>query len=1011
MAGHSTTATAPVHRRVERDTNVYSHWPVLPQQPFDRAQWERICRRMLDEVLPQPLPVCIWRVEAMGTPAGGGIDTWILNAEKNWNNGARAEALEIIHALERQGRGDARQRLRLLCLPALLHLYRYEVPEAEALFAQIAAPALRQEAEVQLLEAAIQFRKNQLNSAFKIASAVLETVQKNRNQELEMRAQELLGRISRDVFMGASLKAIPFHEISLAMALERGDTTRILTNLWALADNYGQAGQNALYVAHLEQLVDYLQRCPLIHMRARSAAMIAIFSSDPARTTLFLEKALRLTQQLNIRSLIQNNYLQLLDCFLIPSKVEYAAALLDSALLTGIPIPENELQEYYYKIEKLRGHSDLALKHLEKAYHGVGDAYMKRTGEQVAEWETRLRTRETELQLEEQKRQAWLLIGLALAFGGLFAAAAIAYWQQKKARQKIAEQSLLIENQAAALRRLDEAKSRFFANVSHELRTPLTLILGPLASLLKSDELSARHLSYTKTAHQHAQQLLNLVQEILDLSKMESRKMKLHETTVSLQPFLRRVVSAFESHAERLGIRFSFEYRAPQRLRVALDADKIAKVVNNLLSNAMKFTPPGGRVEVLVDDAENCIRLMVCDTGRGIHPDDLPLVFDRYYQSNQSHLPIEGGTGIGLALCRELAELMQGRIWAESVLNEGSRFYFEFPKKEVLGVGDAEDSPVRAGKRWANADRSRSDDERAPEISTGAIRVVAGRADDQNPPTAPPSAVGSILLVEDNHSLRDYLALVLSDKYRVITAENGDKALRCLADCGESPSTPVIDLIISDIMMPVMDGFQLLENLKKDARYAQIPVIMLTARADARDKLQALRAGVDDYLLKPFEEDELLARIANLMKNDRLRRQSAGMAPVQAPAASPRMQEVKPISPVARPAISVADLAWLADLEKRVENALGNLQFSAEDLATQMLVSRSQFFTKVKHLTGMTPNEYVQEIRFRHARLLLETRQVTSVKALAAAVGIRKVDYFSRMFRERFGKSPSEYLN
>lgn len=575
----------------------------------------------------------------------------------------------------------------------------------------------------------------------------------------------------------------------------------------------------------------------------------------------------------------------------------------------------------------------------------------------------------------------WFLVLAALAL--VLAVGAWLRWRtrehrrvQERLESEVQRQTATIRRQTEELKKLDEAKSRFFANVSHELRTPLTLMLGPIGSMLKARRLDERDFSFAKTAHTHGKQLLHLVNEILDLSKMESGKMKLQETTVSIQPFLRRVVSAFESHAERLGILFVFEYRVADRLRLLADEDKLQKVMNNLLSNALKFTPPhaGGSVRVQVDETEGFVRIGVHDTGRGIHPDDLPHVFERFYQTSQAGAPIEGGTGIGLALCREFAEVMQGRIRVESKPGAGSSFYFEFPKKEVLGIGQAGDEPEAEVQE--------------PDFMEVPTLVVA--ADPERP---------VVLLVEDNPSLRDYVASILSGQYRIVAAENGRMAFdHLLAAQAGAPESRLPDLIVSDVMMPVMDGFQLLEALKGDDRWRHIPVIMLTARADMRDKLRALRTGVDDYLLKPFEEDELLARIDNLLRNYRNRML------LREDATKPAQSAPSPVT------ISAEDRAWLERFELLLDKRLGDFNLTAEMLAEEMAMSRAPFFRHLKRLTGLTPAQYLDEARFQKARSLFETRQSNSVKAVAYKVGFRQVKHFSQNYKKRFGKLPSEVI-
>jgi len=558
--------------------------------------------------------------------------------------------------------------------------------------------------------------------------------------------------------------------------------------------------------------------------------------------------------------------------------------------------------------------------------------------------------------------------------------------EQERLEAEVTRQTATIRHQTEELKRLDQAKSRFFANVSHELRTPLTLMLAPLSSMLKGNRLESRDFTYAKTAHEHGKQLLQLVNEILDLSKLESGKMQLQETTVSLQPFLRRVAGAFESHAERLGILFVFEYRLPERLRVLVDEDKLQKVLNNLLSNALKFTPPhsGGTVRVTVSETDGMLRIGVHDTGRGIHPDDLPQVFERFYQTSQPGAPIEGGTGIGLALCREFAELMKGRITVESTFGHGSSFYFEFPKKEVFGVNNAEFPLMNDELEMMNTER---------DAKQGSSFIIHHS-----------SLKKTVLLVEDNDSLRDYVQSILSEKYHVVTAENGKVALDMLSltlqPSNQKPSNPIQpDLIISDIMMPVMDGFQLLETLKGDDRWRHIPVVMLTARADLRDKLRALRIGVDDYILKPFEEDELLVRIENLLQNYSNR----------FPANPPLNQSTsQPIHQSTNQPVTREEQTWLEDFEKQVEKRLDDFNLTAETLADALAMSRASFFRQLKRLTGLTPAQYLDEARFQKARRLLESREVSSVKAAAYSVGFRQVKHFSQNYKKRFGKLPSE---
>jgi len=545
-----------------------------------------------------------------------------------------------------------------------------------------------------------------------------------------------------------------------------------------------------------------------------------------------------------------------------------------------------------------------------------------------------------------------------------------------KATERIEQDKQTIEKQAEELRHLDRVKSNFFANVSHELRTPLSLLLGPIGSVLKRNRLENQDFTLVKLAQVHAKQLLQLVNQILDLSKLESGKLELHESPVVLYPLLRRIVAAFESHADQRGIHFLFQFKLEKDLRVLLDAGKLETILNNLLSNALKFTPPEaeGTVSLSVENRAHSILLIVSDTGRGIHPDDLPHVFNRFYQSAQPNAPIEGGTGIGLALCKELAELMQGRIWAESPeFGSGSQFYLEIPQKEVLGVVNAE----------------ALESEEALELRSEAKTIL---------PAIQENKEHTILVVEDNKSLRDYVQMILSEKYQVLSAENGEQALKILSECK-------VHLLISDIMMPVMDGFELLENLKSDARFRLLPVIMLTARAEVQDQLRALRIGVDDYLLKPFEEEELLARVAALLERhlerERWRAETPALEPEESAEAPQESANLEP---------SAAELAWLEELESLLRGELQNDQISVGWLAGRLYLSERQLQRRINRLTGLSPNAYIRELRLQEARRLLEARQVHAIKEAAWAVGFRDEKHFSQIFRERFGKSVADLL-
>ncbi|MEN0006280.1 MAG: ATP-binding protein [Bacteroidota bacterium] len=571
----------------------------------------------------------------------------------------------------------------------------------------------------------------------------------------------------------------------------------------------------------------------------------------------------------------------------------------------------------------------------------------------------------------------WLLmvlLGVVSTMTGIYWRTQRLQAQQLYLRKEVQKRTATIQQQAEKLQALYQTKSRFFANVSHELRTPLTLILGPVQSILKRGRLDQQDGTMLEKANQSGQQLLKLVGSILDLSKMEADRMELQEEAVVLFPFIRRLVSNFESHAQQEGIRFSFAYQAEQELQVLLDQDKLEVILNNLLSNAIKFTPAGGQIEVVVQYEAKLLQIRVTDTGRGIHSDDLPKVFDRFYQSNQKQAPTEGGTGIGLALSREYAKLMDGKLWAASEWKVGSTFFLQIPRKEVLGMVEAHEEE--------------------------ALAAITAKTIESTPLESPRvDHDESVLVVEDNRALRDYLQLLLAPHYNIQTAKNGQVALAMLLE-NEQQQHPQPNLILSDVMMPVLDGFQLVTALKANASFRTIPIIMLTARAESKDKLTALRIGVDDYLLKPFDEEELLVRIENLLSNAAHRRSYLHEMDQEGTTTA---KEAATISP--------ADSEWLVQLEDVLQASLGDFKLSADKVAQALFIGRTQLFQKIKRLTGLTPNQYIKEVRLNRARdLLIDADTTTSVKQVAYEVGFKDTKNFSRNFKKRFGKSPSEYL-
>ncbi len=535
-----------------------------------------------------------------------------------------------------------------------------------------------------------------------------------------------------------------------------------------------------------------------------------------------------------------------------------------------------------------------------------------------------------------------------------------------------------LARQTAQLLELDEMKSNFFANISHEFRTPLTLVLGILND--KAARLEARRgpgqvavsPEEIGVMQRNARRLLQLINQLLDLSRIDSGRMKLHVEDGNLSELLTLVVASFASLAGYRHIRFDVKLPAGP-LYCRFDADKLEKVLYNLLANAFKFTPYGGTVALEADwepasagpPAPGRLRVGVRDSGPGIPADQLEKVFDRFFQGTQLYQGDAQGTGIGLALTRELVQLHGGRIWAESP--GGAYFGLELPL--------ALSGPVEAR-----------------EGASGTLSATFGSDDwaGESPPAAHPPgdpALPLLLVVEDNADLRAYLRGHLEDKYRVLESENGvtgwDLALEHLPD-----------LLISDWMMPGMNGVQLLERIKADERTSHIPFILLTALATDEGKLTGLETGADEYLTKPFDARELELRIRNIMETRRRLRERF--------AREVRLQP-KDI------AVSSTDEKFMEKVMAIVEAHLGDAEFGAEQFGREAGLSRMQLHRKLTALTGQSTGDFLRTMRLKRAAQLLEARAGT-VSEIAFTVGYGSQSYFTRSFREQFGVNPSEYM-
>ena len=578
--------------------------------------------------------------------------------------------------------------------------------------------------------------------------------------------------------------------------------------------------------------------------------------------------------------------------------------------------------------------------------------------------------------------------------------------------------------EAKTLRDVDQMKSRFFANISHEFRTPLTLILGPIQkwkALAESrDNKTAQVtgeglqtlmpvLSKDMTmAERNAQRLLRLINQLLDLSKLEAGGMKLQAAPGNIVPFVKGIAQSFQSSAGRRSIALNVE-AGEDEMEIYFDRDKMEKILTNLLSNAFKFTPEGGGVSVSIQrhpermapqrheskgvqgrdggghastpsaqmpqgsrslsmTHDGHVEILVRDTGIGIPPDQIDKVFGRFYQVDASQTREQEGTGIGLALTKELVELHHGTITVTSEPGKGTEFIVRFP----LGKDHLKEDEV--------VEETAVLKEQAPKVDAALLsgEPKAGvEMTDGNGPI--------VLVVEDNIDVRAYIRRYLVPTYQVVEARDGAEGV-------EKAKESIPDLIISDVMMPKMDGYELCKTLKLDEKTSHVPIILLTAKAGTENKIEGLETGADDYLTKPFDAKELLVRIKNLIDLRRKLREKFSVGQVLKPG------EI---------AVTSIDDQFLRKVMGVVEARLSDENFSVEDLAREVAMSRSQLHRKLTALTNQSPSDFIRYMRLHRAMDLLK-KNAGTVSETAYAVGFSGVSYFSKCFQEQFGVLPSE---
>jgi signal transduction histidine kinase/DNA-binding response OmpR family regulator len=537
-------------------------------------------------------------------------------------------------------------------------------------------------------------------------------------------------------------------------------------------------------------------------------------------------------------------------------------------------------------------------------------------------------------------------------------------------RHRLSTQLVLEQEHAKKLEEVDKLKSNFYANISHEFRTPLMLILGPVEKLASKlvDEESKKQTGLIKG---NAKRLLNLINQLLDLSRLEAKKLKLNTSMGNIAQYVKGLAKEFEQIAEQRDISLNI-YMDRESIDAYFDKEKMERIITNVMSNAIKFTPQGGRITVkLAETAHNEVEIIVRDSGVGIPKSELVRIFDRFYQVDGSHTREHEGTGIGLALTKELVELHKGQILIDSVEGHWTEVKIYFP----IGRDHLADDEISESSEYELNKFDGSED-------FAMYESITEETEDE-------SLIDKtiVLIVEDNPDVRDYIKDDLKDIYHIEEAANGEQGLRKAQKC-------IPDLIVSDVMMPKMDGYEMTRQLRQDEKTSHIPIILLTAKSDRDSKLEGLGLGADDYLTKPFDTQELLARIKNLIETRRLLQEKFGAGTVV-------------LHKPEKEKLNCLDQQFLDRVMMVIDKHIAEEEFSIEEFGKDVGMSRSQMHRKLKALTGKSTSLYLRTVRLAKAKQMIEN-QIGTISEISYQVGFASPAYFSRCFKEEFGFTPSE---
>ncbi|MEQ9403450.1 MAG: response regulator [Cyclobacteriaceae bacterium] len=658
--------------------------------------------------------------------------------------------------------------------------------------------------------------------------------------------------------------------------------------------------------------------------------------------------------------------------------IKYGNKGLHIALDVGVKAWIVKLYEILYQGHKMAGDHSNALHNFE-TFHAYKDSLwnedksielgLKQNEIELIQTEAKNRLLESEALLQTQtiQTQRATILGASVIVI-LLITIALLFRKQLIQRKKLVGK---IESQSESLQELNEAKTRFFVNVSHDLRSPLTLILGALDKITEKDYdiLDTESRELLDVGYKNGKRLLYLADEIMDLTRLEEGKIKLDLQYVKIVPYLRLLTKMFSSAADIKSIKMEFSAEVDEETILQLDPHQFEKIIYNLLSNAIKFTPEGGEVNLHLKARKKYIEIFVSDSGSGIPEESLNYIFDRYYQAGSNEFQSQAGVGIGLALVKELVVLHKGTIEVRSS-QSGTRFHISIPFKESDWVSKAiipERSldVVTRNSLWVDLQEEKK-------------QIQVSSLTNQN------EDAKSILIVEDHKELRSYLKSILSSDFRIHLAADGVSALDIL-------QSEQIELIISDLMMPYMDGFELIDHLKNDKELRKIPVVVVSARTDKNEKLKLIAKGAEEVISKPFDKEELMLRIKNILDRD--------------------WDSNQKLTRLYGETAQEFEKNIMARLERLILKRIDDPHLSVLDLADEMAASERKVYRMIKKISGLTPYELIKEIRWQYLENHLKNNKVKNATEAAQLIGMNNVSSFSEQYDKRFGHSVREMID